>query len=1426
MIKNPLDGVFEEDILVAESVSITLTDLDSMMTLKAVDMTDDMLLDEEGKHVIIRTINGRATPLRVTAEDQAQWYAEQGYPIDPADQDQLWALDDALRNMELAAEIGGIEYQQLYEEAYLESLAEEQQQIAQEYMKADTARKELARRLYDRYLERKAEETGADKEELRAEKQKKLDELRDETGQIPGLQDRKELDDKGWGSVIATFSQENEDTGVVKGSNKWKALKGFDLLLMRALSAVQNGEDISEYTLEDALEDELSDRDTIRSQYARYAEDFGSTSEGYLTLNHALKILEANLDTPAGEKLRRSFEGIVNAMQEDFAPEDTADLEIDSDDFANISEALQRHLPKELPKTFTAQEGKRLVQHVMDPDSGNSTFSHKSRQAARHMLTRLAGLAPEGSFRGEKARAMFESGEGVDKYNNLDVQHKQGWNEAWQDLATKRNISRASILAEMEGEMSRFVEAGDYRPAKVADAMRTIARLQGKLDGLEKIITNASLDPTTGRISSFTNQWDGGSLSGALMQRTAHELTSLSPDAKSPLTRLVPNSVLKIMPDPRAAKQEEASQPEVPAAVKQTLGNDVDTADNEYGFSEVDVGGDFSHYEHSSGFTATPVPYTEALDLLEGDESLMSGTGSNAVVLRKPDGSVVSAAAYTPPATLDEEDTLTAALGEVWEDMDTVLNAERQEAATPPSIDSSSPVNAAFSEITEDQFNSLDTADQERVDLLHEELSRYPTQVGSDVDPKKLRVTSANTPEADVIQIDAFGTMMGLVLQDGELSLNVVSGDDDNLEAHRFTGADIIPALTSTLEGLGISRGAPTAGPDLSEPEGVPTNALDRVRERKAGASAPAEEPLEEPAPPETEDTDITDALLLDEDEPEGAVDTLPEMDLEDVLLLDEDEEATDVATETSDVAEETAEVVPEMDMEDILLLDEEEPVEPPTEPPTDTPTPGEVTQPSLFNAQDDFEERLVTPEGRQAREARAGTAATPESAYEQTIAPGSTGGTFPIFPDQEPPTSGFMVSTMPEKEQTVGRDGFSPESIRAYMDSHIDDSVSRDNYLGTWFNEADNNYYLDISQNVPDRDEAMRLAREHGQLAIYDVNSGEVINVPPEDETTAASAIPEDVTANLSEEARGALSAFEEAGINEFEPEDDGSYLIMAGEGDDEVAAGFSTDEEGNPTLEVFSRGNAIYPRGSMTLSGDTFTRENIERVLRGEPLEEAVSAEAPDEEAEIPAEEPVEATAEESPSEEEAPDEAATNTAPEAQARFPETTFPSPESQSYVNKTLDAVYNNLPVDSASVEGDEMTLTHGDSSVILRFDEGGDLWIEGHTAPVPEDGRLPEFLETGRDIPEEELAKFLTGILGGKAPSNTAINKAKRVVEEAEAPAEPEDEETVEEAPEDEDWGEPDEDDLVDEDEELELDDELGDIRRSTFNLNYISSF
>ena len=94
-------------------------------------------------------------------------------------------------------------------------------------------------------------------------------------------------------------------------------------------------------------------------------------------------------------------------------------------------------------------------------------------------------------------------------------------------------------------------------------------------------------------------------------------------------------------------------------------------------------------------------------------------------------------------------------------------------------------------------------------------------------------------------------------------------------------------------------------------------------------------------------------------------------------------------------------------------------------------------------------------------------------------------------------PSNGFMVSFQ-GNERTFNRDEFTLEALQAHVDECAEFlNISENNFIGVWFNPEDGLYYLDLSENIQDKESAIRTGMNRDQLAIFDNKNLDVINLP-----------------------------------------------------------------------------------------------------------------------------------------------------------------------------------------------------------------------------------------------------------------------------------------------------------------------------------------
>jgi hypothetical protein len=91
-------------------------------------------------------------------------------------------------------------------------------------------------------------------------------------------------------------------------------------------------------------------------------------------------------------------------------------------------------------------------------------------------------------------------------------------------------------------------------------------------------------------------------------------------------------------------------------------------------------------------------------------------------------------------------------------------------------------------------------------------------------------------------------------------------------------------------------------------------------------------------------------------------------------------------------------------------------------------------------------------------------------------------------------PTVGYMVSVYASKGLILPVSQFTPELVTEYAANHQEILAREDHYLGTWIDSG--RVYLDIALRVDRLEEALELGRRHRQLAVFDLETFETVEV------------------------------------------------------------------------------------------------------------------------------------------------------------------------------------------------------------------------------------------------------------------------------------------------------------------------------------------
>lgn len=91
--------------------------------------------------------------------------------------------------------------------------------------------------------------------------------------------------------------------------------------------------------------------------------------------------------------------------------------------------------------------------------------------------------------------------------------------------------------------------------------------------------------------------------------------------------------------------------------------------------------------------------------------------------------------------------------------------------------------------------------------------------------------------------------------------------------------------------------------------------------------------------------------------------------------------------------------------------------------------------------------------------------------------------------------TDGYAVSVHPECERVL-TDSVSTDDLRQYLADHAATLELPSRVLGGWRDPVTGSAFLDVSIVLGEQRQALSVAREHDQLAIFDIARGESIDL------------------------------------------------------------------------------------------------------------------------------------------------------------------------------------------------------------------------------------------------------------------------------------------------------------------------------------------
>ena len=105
-----------------------------------------------------------------------------------------------------------------------------------------------------------------------------------------------------------------------------------------------------------------------------------------------------------------------------------------------------------------------------------------------------------------------------------------------------------------------------------------------------------------------------------------------------------------------------------------------------------------------------------------------------------------------------------------------------------------------------------------------------------------------------------------------------------------------------------------------------------------------------------------------------------------------------------------------------------------------------------------------------------------------------NSGVSYNMITKEYNPNKGYFVS-LPNLETKVDLKTLNVDNIATFINKHRSLLQDKTKFIGGWIDN--DTVYLDISEQLFDKREALERGYKHNQLAIYDANEGEVINLP-----------------------------------------------------------------------------------------------------------------------------------------------------------------------------------------------------------------------------------------------------------------------------------------------------------------------------------------
>ena len=492
--------------------------------LKGVTSGDVMHVDEQGRHLIFRNINGRVRPIRVSAEDFADWLEQQGVNIDPADQKTLRELDKELEIMERAAEYGGPKFQKQYEN-YFNQMRQQFQQMTGSY--------------YQQAIQNQAANNQMTPEQLQASAQNLYQTYGDEEAE-----DRTNLPNRGWVSAAYQWVQSQDVSGnLTQQDDDWYYNRIYGTLISALSEAAKEQKPLSQINIDDVFSDEF-----IKYAMSSYYGDFfGGSNADPKKIVAAVKTFQKYLKDFKyfhRDEMKNFIDYWYSRMYDDFSKTDQEPEILESSPITSgVSSVPKEIVPKNLPKHFGTSEEKALM-GLYNSSSGSKL--NAAHRVMIHGIGRLINSIPAN----ERMAAAVELS---NPKSGMHAVHKEAYKRAYKDRITLEVTSERLDLLRNALSIAKNAAKGSTKD-KVT-AIKRISMIMGAMDGAAMIDSNPGIQE-----SNFTRKWHETATNAGRVKSEGPGLIDLLANDDFRNASIYTNEDLRIVHDGSSSKEDKDVQ--------------------------------------------------------------------------------------------------------------------------------------------------------------------------------------------------------------------------------------------------------------------------------------------------------------------------------------------------------------------------------------------------------------------------------------------------------------------------------------------------------------------------------------------------------------------------------------------------------------------------------------------------------------------------------------------------------------------------------------------------------------------------------------------------------------------------------------------------------------------------------------------------